>query len=426
MAVEGIISCKDEILYTLKDCLIPFWLDRGTDEVHGGYLTEFDENGDFNGTGVKNIVTQSRMIWGFSYLLPFAQKEDKERMRLAAKQGVEFFLDKFWDKEYGGFYWLLNRDGTVKDGAKLTYGESFAIYALSQYAITYGDSKALKYAEATFDLLQKYAADTLYGGYYENIERDWTISEDGAYAGDRKSLDIHMHLLEGFTTLYKASGKHIHARKLKECWGIIKTHMINKNPCYGLNQFSLNFIPLNAIDIMRTWNAERESNETVNVPLNTTSYGHNVELSWLTDEALKLLGTRSEEDNEILISLLDHALMHGYDYECGGIFRDGVGDGDAIVLDKEWWQNWESLVGFLNGYVLTSDDKYLNAFKNLWQFVKTRFMNYDVGESRQLLDRRGEPIISNMGNAWKAIYHTGRSLFECVKRLDGIIDTKVS
>ena len=137
-------------------------------------------------------------------------------------------------------------------------------------------------------------------------------------------------------------------------------------------------------------------------------------------------GTRSEEDNEILISLLDHALMHGYDYECGGIFRDGVGDGDAIVLDKEWWQNWESLVGFLNGYVLTSDDKYLNAFKNLWQFVKTRFMNYDVGESRQLLDRRGEPIISNMGNAWKAIYHTGRSLFECVKRLESIIDIKVN
>ena len=117
MAVEGIISCKDEILNTLRDCLIPFWLERGVDEVHGGYLTEFDENGDFNGTGVKNIVTQSRMIWGFSYLLPFAQKEDKERMRLAAKQGVEFFLDKFWDKEYGGFYWLLNRDGTVKDGA---------------------------------------------------------------------------------------------------------------------------------------------------------------------------------------------------------------------------------------------------------------------------------------------------------------------
>ena len=38
----------------------------------------------------------------------------------------------------------------------------------------------------------------------------------GAPGGDRKTLDVHMHLMEAFTTLYEASGKELHRRKLKE------------------------------------------------------------------------------------------------------------------------------------------------------------------------------------------------------------------
>ena len=59
----------------------------------------------------------------------------------------------------------------------------------------------------TFDLLQKYCADTHYGGYYENVNRDWSPEEGGFAGGDRKGLDTHMHLMESFTTLYAASGK---------------------------------------------------------------------------------------------------------------------------------------------------------------------------------------------------------------------------
>ena len=403
---------------TLRDHVIPFWLDRSVDQKHGGFLTEFDENGVFYGTGVKNIVTQARMIWGFSALLPFSKEEHKQRMRDAAFQGVDFLLDYFWDKEYGGFYWLLNRDGSISEPAKLTYGQSFAIYSLSQFALTYGNVRALDYAEKCFDLQQKYATDTLRGGYYENIEQDWSISPGGAYAGDRKSLDIHMHILEAYTTLVRATGKKIHQRKLQESWDIIKTHMINTQYGYGLNQFDASFHPLPAINIMRTWNAERESNETIAQPLDTTSYGHNVELSWLADHALNTLGTRQDDDNDIIVKFLEHAMEYGHDKEFGGMYRDGAATGRVLITDKEWWQNWESMVGFINGYTMTRQEKYYDVFSSLWTFIQQHFMNYEVGESRQLLDRQGHPIVSNMGNPWKGIYHTGRSLAECIKRLD--------
>jgi len=53
----------------------------------------------------------------------------------------------------------------------------------------------------------------------------------------------------------------------------------------------------------------------------------------------------------------------------------------------------------------------------VWSFAKAKFINREVGEWRQLLDRRGVVISGDIGNPWKAIYHTGRAMLECVERL---------
>ena len=408
---------RQEIKDILQDKIIPFWLQRSIDSIHGGYLTSFNEQGLPYGKTDKYIVTQCRMIWGFSHLLPYAKPEDRPAMLAAARQGYRFLIDHFWDPERGGFAWQTARDGTVLEGAKLVYGESFAIYALSEYYLQTGEKSALDFAEKTFALLQLYAADTLNGGYYENLEPDWSRSPGGYYAGDRKSLDIHMHLMEAFTTLYEASKKDIHRRKLEEVIALILRHMVNQESGYGFNQFDLSFHKLPAININRTWNAERQANETIREPADTTSYGHNVELSWLMDRAFQALGTDSGTCRPVLRLLLDHSLRYGYDHEFGGIYRDGIADQSVLVTDKEWWQNFESLVGYLNGYRKYGDEAYWLAFLKTWIFIKTKFMNLAVGESRQLLDRRGDPIVADLGNPWKGIYHTGRALAECLDRL---------
>ena len=404
----------------LSESVIPFWLKRSEDVEYGGYLTSFDENGEYDRDGRKYIVTQSRMLWGFSQLLPFARAEDAGEVERLAQQGADFLLKRFWDNELGGFYWELNRDGSVRDPAKLVYGESFAIYALSVYAMRYGGTAALERSAQTFDLLQRSAADTRYGGYYENLERDFTRSPDGAYAGDRKSLDIHMHLMEAFTELYRATGSEIHARKLREVLGLIEDHMVDWEKGFGFNQFDVRFNKLPAIDIARTWNAEREKGETLDAPLDTTSYGHNVELSWLLDQALDVLGDDPVPHEPLIRGLLDHALRHGLDREYGGVYRDGVADGDAVVTDKEWWQNFESMVGFINGYLRFGDAAYAEAFLSIWGFVRKYFINAACGESRQLLKRDGTVLVGNLGNPWKGIYHTGRALAECIGRLERV------
>jgi mannobiose 2-epimerase len=190
---------------------------------------------------------------------------------------------------------------------------------------------------------------------------------------------------------------------------------------YAYNQFDSNFNRIPAINIYRTWNDERESGESIETPTDTTSYGHNVELSWLMKLALDTLGTGVPEYEEIMHRLLDHSLKYGYDWEYGGVYRDGVADREVLVTDKEWWQNFEALVGYSNGYLCFGDFRYLDALGRTWSFVRDNFINSRTGESRQLLRRNGETVVGRMGNPWKGIYHTGRALAETVDRLDRVI-----
>jgi cellobiose epimerase len=230
-----------------------------------------------------------------------------------------------------------------------------------------------------------------------------------------------MHLVEAFTTLAQCSGKEIHRRKLQEVIDIILTRMINRAAGCGLNQFDEAFKPIPAINIRRTWNAERETGEIIETPTDTTSYGHNVELVWLLNRAAEVMGKPRDSYEEITGQLIEHSLKYGFDYELGGVYRDGLHEGKPLVYDKEWWQNCEVLVGYLDAYERIGDPRYFEAFHLTWKFDSRYFIDKDCGEWRQLLTREGKPLITNMGNPWKAIYHSGRSMMECIRRLEKLL-----
>lgn len=407
-----------EIEDHLEYGIIPFWTQRGVDDAYGGFLTCFDAEGKPAGDTDKYIVTQTRMIWGLSAL--YRAFPDNQELLIQAIQGVDFFIKYFWDEKNGGWFWKVGRDGSLLDDGKVVYGQSFAIYALSEFFLTSGDGRALEYAEKTFDLLQKYCTDTIHGGYYENLEFDWSISAPEFPAGDRKSLDVHMHLMEAFTTLLQCTGKEIHRRKLTEVAEIILTKMLNISAGCGLNQFNTKFNPIPAINIRRTWNAERATGEVVGRPMDTTSYGHNVELAWLLNRAGDVLEKPFDFFRDITAKLVDHSLKYGFDYAFGGVYRDGPHEGPALVTDKEWWQNCEVLVGYLDAFERFGEEKYFDAFQNTWEFDKKYMINYELGEWRQLLKRDGSVLVGDVGNPWKAIYHTGRAMIECIYRLKRI------
>jgi cellobiose epimerase len=412
---EWLPRVRREMREHLEHGIIPFWRERAFDPS-GGYFTRFDEEGRPMGTPEKYLNTQCRLLWWFSAL---ARRDPTQTVhRELAQHGHDFLQRHFWDPVHGGWYWKVRRDGAPLDQGKVVYGQSFALYALAEYALTTGEAEPRRLAEQTFDLLQIHCADTRHGGYLENLEPDWTPSSPGFHAGDRKSLDTHLHLLESFTVLVELTQRELHRRKLVEVAHLIRDRMIDPISGCGRNQFDLAFRPVPAIAIRRTWNAERRG-EAPAAPTDTTSYGHNLELAWLLRRALTVAGEDLAPWEPVLRRLVDHALAHGIDWEHGGIFRDGTPNGGPLVQEKEFWQHAEALVGVLDAYQESGDERQAQALLNLWKFVQSHFVA-PCGEWRVLLDRTGGVIDGNVGNDWKVSYHTGRAMLESVARLEQI------
>ena len=400
-----------------RDAIMKFWLVRCEDKQHGGFLTNFDAQGNDLGTPEKYLNTQCRFIWTFSNLLRRGGGAGGPEYERLTRQGVDFLIKHLWDDEHGGFYWKCNRDGSALDQGKIVYGESFAIYALSEYYLAIKDPRGLDYACRTFDALQKFCADTRFGGYREYFNRDWTPETPGFGGGDRKTLDSHMHLMESFTVLCEATGSELHKRKLKEVIDLILDKMVDHQRGSGLNQFDLAWTSVPALSLKRTWNAERFGERPAD-PTETTSYGHNTELVWLLSRALETGGYDKAPYKTVMKQLLDHAITNGIDWEHGGVYRDGLREtGKPIVLEKEFWQTAEILVGMLDGYETFGDEIYLKAFVNVWNFAQKHMVIEGLGEWRTLCDREGKILDGNIGNPWKVSYHTGRSAMEVADRL---------
>jgi len=417
-ARAALTRARDEIQHHFKHEMIPFWTKRAVDRQHGGFLCRFDGQGNLIESETdKSIISQTRLIWGFSNFYRYTRDPVH---REAARQGLDFFVEHFWDRQHGGWYWMARRDGALIDGGKVIYGNAFAIYALSEYFLATGDERGLEYAGRTFDLLQKYVADVAHGGYFENLEQDWRPCAGGVYAGDRKTLNTHMHLMEAFTTLYQASGLEVHRRRLEETIQLILARMIHPVYHCGLAQFDLAWNSLPAISIYRSWDYERQGNP-LDAGEETTCYGHNVELAWLLVRAGDVLGKDHRHYQDVVRRLVDHAVKYGVDYVHGGVFCAGPYDGPATNRDKEFWENMEVLPGFLDAYEVVGDPAYLKAFHLCWDFSNRYMINHEVGEWIFLAREDGAPLWDHLGNNWKINYHSGRSMVEALRRMDMIL-----
>jgi mannose/cellobiose epimerase-like protein (N-acyl-D-glucosamine 2-epimerase family) len=418
-----IIELRKEAEFHLVNELLPFWITRMTDQINGGYITHFDKDGKDTGEDEKSLIAQTRSLYTFSSAHRAGYGDGKYEG--LARHGFDFLIDKMWDKDYGGFYWMMDRKGNVKIDQKIIYGQSFAIYSLSEYTLATGDKRGIEYAEKVFDLIQKYCVDSMYGGYYEMFHRDWTLCGPGSQGGDRKTLDVHMHLMEAFTNLYECTGKDVHRRKLLEDIDLLVYRIIHPVYKTGIPQFFKDWTvaPQIKFDIVWGWDRFSEDGQKGNATDNTC-YGHNAEFAWLMIHALKILKIEPDIYSDLFRIIFDHTINNGIDTEFGGVFVEGPHSGGVYDREKEFWQQAEVLIGLLDAVIMFGDEKYWDSYKNVHRFVFDKMINKNVGEWYPLLSRIGEPIWTHMGHSWKINYHTVRSMVQSIKRLDIILDSK--
>ena len=146
-----------EMRAQLAEKILPYWFDTAQDTNQGGYLLADDAVHGRQQPAEKQIVTQSRMIWGFSRAQLAGFSNTNRNYLRAATQGYHFLLDHFQDRQDGGYFWSTDLNGKPVNDGKFLYGESFAIYALVEYYRASGDPGALSHALELYQTVQAFA-----------------------------------------------------------------------------------------------------------------------------------------------------------------------------------------------------------------------------------------------------------------------------
>ncbi len=383
----------------LKSNILQFWLTKTLDRRNGGYIINFGPKGEALGEGTKMIVTQSRQVWLFSraFRTGYCGRECLD----AADLGFGFLRDKMWDGQNGGFYWEVDSAGSRKlMPMKHLYGQSFALYALSEYFLASGKREALELATRHFNLLEVKAHDKIQGGYNEFFNADWTPAPSVglSYMGTDPALKLmntHLHLLEALTTYYRASKLPLARERLLELIMIESNAVVRKGLVACTDKYKPDWTPLTGKDYARV------------------SYGHDVENVWLLMDACDAVGLPHHPFVDLYSGLWAYSLKYGWDEREGGLYSSGPFNQPADDRDKAWWVQAESLVSALYMFRLTRDPRYFSIFEKAYDFIEGHQVDWENGEWYETVapdgSRRG-----NKAHAWKAGYHNGRAMMECL------------
>jgi mannose/cellobiose epimerase-like protein (N-acyl-D-glucosamine 2-epimerase family) len=387
----------------LHENIIRFWYPRCIDRRHGGYLVAFDPSGQPRTGATKMIVTQARMLWLSSRLL--REGHQPALMREAADHGFAFLVERMWDPRHGGFFWEVDESGrTVTKPNKHLYGQAFGLYALAEYARAARRPDARRYADRLFQLLEDKAHDGTYGGYVEFFAPDWSAPppEAQSYLGaperELKLMNTHLHLMEALTTYFYVKPAPLVRERLTELVTIQSSAVVRKTVAASTDQHRRDWRPRLTPDAARA------------------SYGHDLENIWLLVEAQEALGRSPYALLDLFRELFLYAQVHGYDDAQGGFFYTGPLGRPADDRRKEWWVQAEALVSALTMHRLTREAQYADAFERTWRWVNERQTDWAHGEWHQTILADGT-IRGDKGHVWKAGYHNGRAMLECLRLL---------
>lgn len=383
---------KEKAQAMLDERIIPFW-SALRDNAFGGFYGYMGFDLKLDKKAEKGCILNSRILWFFSRC---AQQLGREDCLDHARHAFRFLMEHCLDREQGGVYWSLNYDGTPQDSSKHTYAQSFAIYGLSAYYEAIGDQEALKTARSLFHIIEEKCRDE--GGYLEAFTRGFLpasnekLSENGVMA--QRTMNTLLHVFEGYAGLYQAT----HAPAVGEAMERILDIYLSKIYDSELRRQKV-FFDLN-----------------YNSLIDLHSYGHDIESSWLMDWGTALLGKPeltskvSHVNQEMAETIYSRAYRnHSVLNEC----ERGVDDTHRV-----WWVQAESVLGFLNAWEKTGQDRFREAAVDVWRYInETVTDRRPGGEWFWRVDENGLPDRTRpIVEPWKCPYHNGRMCLEILRR----------
>ena len=259
----AVIDPQDRYLRHLTDGIMAFWIKHGLDLRNGGFYGGLDRKGNPLSSLPKGLVQHARFLWSFSAAYRLDPQPAYHDM---ADRSFNFLQERFYDPARLGWYYLVSAEGLPLNKQKHLYGQSFAIYGLSEYFLAFGNEEALGLALETFGVIDKFGHDSQWRGYRESFSEKWSPipqHPDYGVSGDQRTMNTHLHLLESFTNLYRASKDATVKNRLEELIDLCANTIADPKRGCAFQFFEHDWTPLPS----------------------PVSYGHDIELSWLLTEA---------------------------------------------------------------------------------------------------------------------------------------------
>ena len=135
-------------------------------------------------------------------------------------------------------------------------------------------------------------------------------------------------------------------------------------------------------------------------------------------DACAAAGVANHAFLDLYRTLFDYSFKYGYDGQKGGFYESGPFNQPADRLNKIWWVEAESIVSALYMYRLTGERKYRDVFEKSYDFIDRYQVDWKNGEWHATITPDGRPQ-GDKAQIWKAGYHNGRAMIECLQILKG-------
>ena len=366
---------------------------------------------------------------------------------------LPFWFRHGFDRENGGVYTYLDRDGSIYDTTKSVWFQGrFAYLCSLAYNAGVKDDILLHAAKSTLDFIEKYCIDRDGRMFFE-------VTAQGAPLRKRRYVFSECFAAIAMAEYAGASGEKNYAQKALTLFGQIRKMLSNGSlmPKYEIPMrgHSMVMIMMNvakciakhiydplldiqieeSVKALQDWFLHPEyralletvgpQGEFIDSSMGRLiNPGHGVETAWFLMEIAEMRNDRHWV--ELATTILDYSWEWGWDETCGGIinFRDckGFPVQDYSQDMKFWWPQCEAIIATLYAYRLTGDNRYLEKHRMIHAYTYEKFPDPEFGEWYGYLHRDGRVAIPAKGTLFKGPFHIPRMMIYAAQLCEQILE----
>ena len=320
----------------------------------------------------------------------FNEMEPREEFLQTARLGADFLLEHGRDPE-GDWYFALDRAGRPLVQPYNIFSDCFAAMALAEYGRAAARPDIAAKAVQTFQRIQQ-RRDNPKGRYNKLVPG----------ARPMLSLALPMILLNAAQELESAVPGFDAACAARGNLDLVMDLFVDRRE--GL--------------IFEHVAPDGTHPDTFDGRL--VNPGHGIECMWFVMSVAERMG-----DSALVAraaDALEDQLAFGWDEQFGGLyyFLDARGKPPQQLEwdQKLWWVHVEALIACLMGWRLTGRPSLARWYERVHQYAWARFPDPDYGEWFGYLNRPGEVLLPLKGGKWKGCFHVPRALLLCMRELE--------